>query len=105
MSNLVIMSIATSKRVLARQGQLLRVKVIESVAIQNVFDEARVSGSELNKVWYALQHLRKPHFDYIIRQLRCNNCFLEKLLVREGKLSDGVRELVVWEDVKFRFKG
>ena len=63
MSNSVSMSIATSKKVLGRQRQLLLATVIERLAIQNVIDEARVH--ELKKVVRILQltkHLQKIHY-------------------------------------------
>ena len=99
------MSIATSKKVLARQRQLLLAKVTEPLAIQNVIDEARVSVHELKKVRRTLQHLQKIHYEYIIQHVICNNCYLEKMLVRGGKLSHRVRESVVWEDVNSAFEG
>ena len=48
-SNSVIMSIAKSTKILARQRQLLLAKVTEPLAIQNVIDEARVSLPQLKK--------------------------------------------------------
>ena len=59
----------------------------EPLAIQNVIDEAPVSVHEFKKVWRTLQHLQKIHYEYIIRYLICNNCYLEKLLVRGGEWS------------------
>ena len=64
-----------------------------------------MSVHELKKVWGTLQHLQKIHYEYIIRHLICNNCYLEKLLVRGGDLCDRVRETVVWEDFESAFGG
>ena len=64
-----------------------------------------MSVHELKKVWRALQHLQKINYEYIIQHLICNNCYLEKLLVRVGELSDRVRESVVWEYVDSVFDG
>ena len=99
------MSIATSKKVLARQKQLLLAKVTEPLAIRNVIDEARMSVHELKKVGRTLYHLQKIDYQYIIRHLICNNCYLEKLLVRSGDLYDRVRMSVVWEDVESALEG
>ena len=90
-----MMSIATLKKVLARQRQLLCAKVTKPIAIQNVSDEARVSKSELKKVRRTLQNLQTPHCDTIIRHLRCNNCFFEKLLVRGSELGNRMHESMV----------
>ena len=78
-------------------------KVTEPLAIQNVIDEARVSVRELKEARRTLQHLQKIHYEYIIRHLICNNCYLEKLPVRGAELSDRVRKSVVWEDVESAF--
>ena len=104
-SNLVTMSIATSKKLLARQRQHLLAKVTEPLAIQNVIDEVRVSVHRLKKVWRTLQHLQKIHYEYIIRHLICKNCYFGKLLVRGGEFSGRVRKSVVWEDVESALEG
>ena len=90
---------------LARQRRLLLAKLTESLAIQNVIDEAPVSVHELKKVWRTLQHLQKIHYAYIIRHLICNNFYLEKLLVRGGDLCNRARESVAWENVESAFEG
>ena len=99
------MSIATSKKVLDPQRQLLLAKVTEPLAIQNVIDEARVSVRELKKVWRTLQHLQNIQHEYIIRHLICNNCYLEKLLVRGDDLCDRVRKSLVWKGIESAFEG
>ena len=70
-----------------------------------MIDEARVSVHELETVWCTLQRQQKIHYEYIIRHLICNNCYLEKLLVRGGDWSDRVRDPVVWEDIESAFEG
>ena len=43
--------------------------------------------------------------NYIILHLICDNCYLEKLLVRGGELSARARKSVVWKDVESAFEG
>ena len=99
------MLIGTLKKFLAHQRQPLFAKVTELLAIQNVIDEVWVSKSELKNVGHKLQHQQKPQCDTNIRHLRCNNYFLQNLLVRRGELGDKVHESVVWKDVESAFKG